>query len=105
MRYAISDIEGETLATHHDQRSAVVAVFGMIDRGESPASALFLLAYGDDGEPVGEAVRGDDLLALRVRSRASTDTSRPASVYISAPADVRAEVEARPPQATDPVRV
>lgn len=105
MRYAISDIEGDTLATHDDQRSAVVAVFGMIDRGESPASALFLLAYGDDGEPVGEAVRGDDLLALRVRSRACTDTSRPASVYISVPELVQAEVEAPASVATEAILV
>lgn len=103
MRYAISDIEGDTLEIHDDQRTAVVAVFGMIDRGESPAHELFLLAYGDDGEPVGDAIRGDELLQRRVRVHSSTDTIRPASVRIGEPDVLSADVDVSDAPATDAV--
>lgn len=103
MRYAISDIEGDTLEIHDDQRSAVIAVFDMIDRGESPAHELFLLAYDDDGEPVGDAVSGVKLLARRVRIQSSTDTVRPASVRIGEPDVVSADIDVTDAPETDAV--
>lgn len=85
MRYVISDIDGDSLATYDDQRSAVAAIFDMIDRAETAPHELFLLAYSDSGEPHGEAVRGDALVARRVRIQSPTDTVRPGDVQIAKP--------------------
>lgn len=103
MRYAISDIKGDTLEIHDGQRSAVAAIFEMIDRGESPAHELFLLAYRDDGEPFGDAVRGDELLARRVRIKSPTDTVRPGAVRIDEASRLSADIETSEAPETDAV--
>jgi len=78
MRFAIIDIDGTTLDTFDDQRAAVAAALVMIEREPASTHEIFLLAYTDDGEPFGEAVPGNDLLARKVRWQTpGSGTARP----------------------------
>ncbi len=99
MRFAISDIEGDTLDTYEDQRTAVEGIFDLIDRRPMTARELFLLAFNDDGSPVGEAVRGDELLRRRIRWQVGSTTNRPARItfrYSTPGADIASDPADRP---------
>jgi hypothetical protein len=99
MRFAISDIEGDTLDTFDDQRGAVAAMFELIDQSPMSAAELFLLAFNDDGSPFGQAVRGDELLHRRIRWQIGSATNRPTRLtfrYSTPGADIASDPTDRP---------
>jgi hypothetical protein len=62
MYYAISDSEGSTLDTFTDERAAEDALVELSQRHDTSGETFFLLAYEDDGSPIGDArVVGDVL--------------------------------------------
>lgn len=62
MYYVISDSEGSTLDTFRDESDAMHALVGMVSRQPADREELLLLAYRDDGAPLGAARLVDDVL-------------------------------------------
>jgi hypothetical protein len=62
MYYVISDSEGSTLDTFTDERAAEDALVELSRRHERSGETFFVLAYEDDGRPVGEARLVGDVL-------------------------------------------
>ena len=60
MYYAISDNEGNAVDSFSDQHQAQAELLALTERHSG--ETFFLLAYDDDGRPVGEARLAEDLL-------------------------------------------
>src|SRR4051812_19705104 len=96
MHFAIIDAGGTTLDTFREQRGAVAAVLAMIEHDYAAAKDVFLLAYGDDGAPYGEAVRGIEIHARKVRWQGpGTDTARPTDAIIDPPDNAHVQARVR----------
>jgi hypothetical protein len=62
MYYIISDSEGSTVDSFSDERAAEAELLTLAQRHEGSGEVFFLLAYEDDGRPVGEARLAEDVL-------------------------------------------
>jgi hypothetical protein len=63
MTYGIFNVEsGNALAWFDSQEAAYAAVLRMADAEPEAIDELGLLAYGDDGAPLGPAVMGEELI-------------------------------------------
>jgi hypothetical protein len=61
MYFAISDSEGNTVESFHEEAEAERALLAMVDECPADADELLLLAYEDDGTPAGDARLASDL--------------------------------------------
>jgi hypothetical protein len=66
MRFVITDSEGNLLDSFDDELTAHLALREIA--ADDPDDRPFLLAYSDDGTPVGEAVTVDELPVTLVKS-------------------------------------
>lgn len=57
MDYMILDTAGNALASFDDEVTAYAAIHAMVALERETAEHVVLLAYGDDGIPVGDALR------------------------------------------------
>jgi hypothetical protein len=61
MKYLILDSTGSAVNEYADEVAAHVGLRNLVAEEPEAADHLALLAYGDDGQPVGGAVTFDDL--------------------------------------------
>ncbi len=79
MRYTIVDLEGAVRDSFSDRADLEAALHEAEQDAPGSAAALYVLTYAGPGQRVGEAERGDEVLAAVAGRRAITgfvDTAR-----------------------------
>jgi len=101
MHFVIADSEGAVLDTFDNEQLARSALLRIVREYPAEAADLFLLPYGDNGQPERAAVGGDELLqelvvyfqgqfahqTVTTSARSASSTQRrvpPAAVFASA---------------------
>jgi len=75
MYHVISDSEGSTVDSFSDEHEAEAELLALTQRHGGSGEIFFLLAYEDDGRPVGEARLAEDVLR-RVSLVSAPDVAR-----------------------------
>ena len=61
MTHMILDSSGNAINSFYDEVAARAALRAIVERDPAAAEDVLLISYGDDGDPVGEAVMVSDL--------------------------------------------
>jgi hypothetical protein len=69
--YMLLDSTGSAINAYHEEVAAHAALRATVADDPAAAADIFLLAYDDDGNPVGEAVTIEDLPAMTMSIRAT----------------------------------